>query len=169
MNNQYKYDYTLLIITEEKQKLIDQYIYTNFTHIGDRARLSKKVTAYNKNNKSNPLKMWEVVKLFYPSYFKEITQNKHPEGIIENNFNKLFSNLYKLDTASPSRWQKHECLFNPYTFFKHYESKNAFVCKLNSCEYSVIRSPSTGAYHLTNPDLGLVCTQDFNAAMFQEI
>ena len=75
MAKKYSYDYTKSFMTVKKQALIDLYLLHNFTDSYSRGKVSIAITAHNKANKDNPLKLWEIVKLYYPSYFNYLMQN----------------------------------------------------------------------------------------------
>lgn len=81
-----------------KNTLIDLYIASNFEDSSVRCQFKKSVTAYNKTNKQDPLKMCDVFKRDYPRLYNTIitttvNNTANADDIIENNFTKLLKNL----------------------------------------------------------------------------
>lgn len=82
-----------------KNTLIDLYIASNFEDSSVRCQFKKSVTAYNKANKQDPLKMCDVFKRDYPRLYNTIittlvnNSTANADDIIENNFTKLLKNL----------------------------------------------------------------------------
>lgn len=81
-----------------KNTLIDLYIASNFEDSSVRCQFKKSVTAYNKANKQDPLKMCDVFKRDYPRLYNTIITTSvinttNVDDIIENNFTKLLKNL----------------------------------------------------------------------------
>lgn len=173
MAKKYNYDYTKSFITTKKQALIDLYLLHNFTDSYSRGKVSIAITAHNKANKDNPLKLWEIVKLYYPSYFSHlISDGVHPQAIIENKFTKNLENIFNVSTAQVSNWQKHEYLFNPNTLLTYYyHAGKSLKCKFTNSCYVLV--PSTGSryypYDLRCDTTNMIISaQDFNPALFQE-
>lgn len=173
MAKKYSYDYTKSFITTKKQALIDLYLLHNFTDSYSRGKVSIAITAYNKANKDNPLKLWEIVKLYYPSYFNYlISDGSHPQTIIENKFTKNLENIFNISTTQVSNWQKHEYVFNVNSVLTHYyNAGKSLKCKFTNSCYLIVPN-NTGRYYrydLICETTGLnIPGSDFNPALFQE-
>lgn len=86
-------------IPKNAQTLFDLYLFHHITSHYSRAELKKKITKYNRANKTDKIYSGMLIEDRFPTLVKYI-QNKYPttpvEDLFENNFNKLIVNLHIL-------------------------------------------------------------------------
>ena len=86
-------------IPANARSLFDMYLFHHITSHYNRAELKKKVTKYNRANKTERISTGMLIKERFPTLFKYV-QSLYPttpeEDLFENNFNKLMTNLHIL-------------------------------------------------------------------------
>lgn len=104
-------------IPKNAQTLFDLYLFHHITSHYNRAELKKKVTKYNRANKTDKIYSGMLIEDRFPTLVKYI-QNKYPttpvEDLFENNFNKLIVNLHILPSKRTRTRSYNNQTYNVY-------------------------------------------------------